>query len=219
MMHPVHLKQYDAFFFDCDGVILNSNKVKTAAFYKATLPYGEELAQQFVDYHVDNGGISRYSKFNTFLADIVPEGALGPSLDELLSVYAAEVRQGLLDCDIAQGLVELRKKTEGATWFVVSGGDQAELRETFETRGLSSLFNGGIYGSPDTKDDILKVLLKLKTSDFSGVFIGDSKYDYLAANKASLDFVFVSDWSDFLDWKAYFDDIDITSIRCLHELV
>jgi len=217
-MNSTLLNKYNALFFDCDGVILNSNKVKTAAFYKAALPYGSDLAQQLADYHVENGGISRYIKFDIFLTDMVPKGVSGPTLDELLVAYAEEVQQGLLECDIAEGLLELREKTASADWFVVSGGDQNELREVFEARGLSSLFNGGIYGSPTTKDEILYELMKSNAEGFSGVFLGDSRYDYLAASKANLDFVFVSGWSEFTDWKAYFDDKDIACVYALHEL-
>jgi len=57
------LANYKTLVFDCDGVILNSNKLKTQAFYQATLPYGESKAQAMVNYHVQNGGISRYRKF------------------------------------------------------------------------------------------------------------------------------------------------------------
>ncbi len=218
-MDTIFLKNYDSLFFDCDGVILNSNQVKTAAFYKAALPYGKDLAQQLADYHVENGGVSRYLKFNTFLTDIVPTGTVGPSLEELLTVYATEVRQGLLDCEIAPGLIELRKQTRSAVWFVVSGGDQTELRDIFEARGLLHLFNGGIYGSPATKDEILKKLLRQSDTDFSGVFLGDSRYDFVAANKANLDFVFVSSWSEFANWENYFESKDIVAINRLAELV
>ena len=49
--------------FDCDGVVLNSNKLKTQAFYNAALPYGEKAAIALVSYHIKNGGISRNHKF------------------------------------------------------------------------------------------------------------------------------------------------------------
>ncbi|MFH7588150.1 HAD family hydrolase, partial [Oceanimonas smirnovii] len=65
MKHPV--TDYVTLVFDCDGVVLNSNKVKTEAFYKAALPYGEAAAQAMVDYHVAHGGVSRYKKFAYFL--------------------------------------------------------------------------------------------------------------------------------------------------------
>ena len=61
------LKKYQNLIFDCDGVILNSNKIKTNAFFAVALPYGQTAAQALVDYHLQNGGISRYRKFEYFL--------------------------------------------------------------------------------------------------------------------------------------------------------
>ncbi|MDX1757946.1 MAG: HAD family hydrolase, partial [Marinobacter sp.] len=65
------LSRYASWVFDCDGVILNSNRVKTEAFYQAALPYGESAARALVEYHVNNGGISRYAKFERFLTTIL----------------------------------------------------------------------------------------------------------------------------------------------------
>jgi len=38
---------------------------------------------------------------------------------------------------------------------------------------------------------------------FPALFIGDSKYDFEAANRAGLDFVFLSDWTEVADWQTY----------------
>src|SRR5690554_4976626 len=130
----MNLEQYKTLVFDCDGVVLNSNKVKTQAFYTAALPYGEAAAQSFVAYHIANGGVSRYAKFAFFLEHIAPFQAQGPSLDQLLSTYAKEVRTGLMTCALAPGLRDLRKKTAHTNWLIVSGGDQAELRDVFKSR-------------------------------------------------------------------------------------
>lgn len=196
------ITKYQTLVFDCDGVILNSNKVKTEAFFKAALPYGEAAAQQLVDYHVARGGISRYKKFEWFMSEVV-SGFSGPDIDHLLNSYAAEVHQGLLNCDVAAGLKDLRNKTKDANWLIVSGGDQAELREVFAARGLADLFDGGIYGSPDSKDEILARELATNTISAKALFLGDSKYDHVAATRAGLDFVFLSDWSEFHEWPAY----------------
>jgi phosphoglycolate phosphatase-like HAD superfamily hydrolase len=199
----MNLTQYQTLVFDCDGVVLNSNKVKTEAFYQAALPYGAVAAQQLVDYHVARGGISRYKKFAWFVENIVA-GQAGPGLDELLAAYAVEVRHGLLTCDIAEGLSELRKKTKHANWLIVSGGDQQELREVFAKRDIAGLFNGGIFGSPDSKDVILARELQSGNISQKALFLGDSKYDYQAANAAGLDFIFLSDWSEVPDWQEFF---------------
>ena len=202
----LQVTDYASLVFDCDGVILNSNRVKTDAFYQTALPYGEAAAQAMVDYHVANGGVSRYLKFAHFLEQLVPEyaaGRSGPNLDELLEHYANAVLEGLLSCEVAPSLEQLRELTPNTRWLIVSGGDQAELRHVFAQRGLTELFDGGIYGSPDTKDEILARELQNNTIQMPALFLGDSKYDYQAASTAGLDFVFLSGWSEVKGWQAW----------------
>ena len=204
----LQVTDYASLVFDCDGVILNSNRVKTDAFYQTALPYGEAAAQAMVDYHVANGGVSRYLKFAHFLEQLVPEyaaGRSGPNLDELLEHYSNAVLEGLLSCEVAPGLEQLRERTPNTRWLIVSGGDQAELRHVFAQRGLAELFDGGIYGSPDTKDEILARELQNNTIQMPALFLGDSKYDYQAASTAGLDFVFLSGWTEVENWGSWVD--------------
>lgn len=203
------IEHYKTLIFDCDGVVLNSNKIKTHAFFKAALPYGAETAQRLVDYHVKNGGISRYHKFTYFLDHLVNSGQSGPSLEELLNRYAREVYTGLINCEIAGGLYSLRKRTTNARWLIVSGGDQAELRRVFTSRGIASIFDGGIFGSPETKDEILARERNNDNIQMPALFLGDSIYDYQAASAAGLDFVFLSEWSEVGDWMEWCNENDL----------
>lgn len=204
------LSQYRTLVFDCDGVVLNSNRVKTEAFRKAALPWGESAAEALVAHHVANGGVSRYAKFVHFIEQILPELTRDeasdrdtPGLDALLASYADTARAGLMSCQIADGLDELRAGTPQARWLIVSGGDQRELRKIFEQRDLARLFDGGIFGSPDTKSRILKRELNQRNIRLPALFLGDSRLDHEAARANRLDFVFVNRWTDFIDWKEY----------------
>lgn len=202
MTHPLlSIDRYSTMVFDCDGVLLNSNEVKTQAFFQAALPYGEQAAQALADYHVANGGVSRYKKFSYFLEHMVPAPLADVTLDHLLARYAACVQEGLLNCELASGLHQLREKTPQARWMIVSGGDQAELRNLFAERQLASLFDGGIFGSPDTKDEILAREKANGNIVAPALFIGDSKYDHQASTSAGLDFVFLSGWSEVKEWE------------------
>jgi HAD superfamily hydrolase (TIGR01549 family) len=193
----MNTKCYKTWVFDCDGVVLDSNRIKTDAFFRAAEPYGAQYARQLADYHVKNGGISRYIKFQHFITGILGRESVDEAeLSQLLSTYAEYVKQGLLSCDAAPGIDRLRQLTKDSNWLIVSGGDQAELRSVFSQRGLDHLFDGGIYGSPDTKDEILSRLKAERVIDEPAVFVGDSQYDIEAARRASLDFIFVSDWSE-----------------------
>src|SRR5690606_23038200 len=110
--------------------------------------FGTDAANSLVEYHVANGGISRYLKFEYFLREIVCIPYDESVLQGLLARFAIGVKNGLLACDIAPGLRALKEKTKEANWLIVSGGDQDELREIFLKRELNDLFVGGIFGSP-----------------------------------------------------------------------
>lgn len=209
------ISDYATLVFDCDGVVLDSNKVKTEAFRQAALPYGIEAAEVLVAHHISNGGVSRYKKFQYFLDEIVQPGQKGPDLEMLLANYAAAVRGGLMTCAIANGLRELRSAYPDQRWLIVSGGDQAELREIFAARDLVALFDGGIFGSPDTKETILAREIESGNIQQPALFLGDSAYDHRVSHWAGLDFIFVFGWTELAGWGDYTSSQLIRSIESL----
>ena len=215
MKHDI--AEYKTLVFDCDGVVLNSNQIKTDAFRLAALPYGEDAANQLVRHHIRNGGISRYKKFQHFLDAIVtPKQDIG--LEVLLTRFADAVKQGLMECDVAEGLTELRERTGHATWAIASGGDRSELNEVFNRRGLAHLFNGGIHGSPEPKDEILARLERDGIVQRPALFLGDSVYDYEVARDASIDFLFLSGWSEVANWQEFVHQYGLAETHAIGDL-
>lgn len=196
------IKNSATLVFDCDGVVLDSNKVKTQAFYNAAIPYGEKAASSLVNYHVKHGGVSRYQKFQYFIDEIAGEKLPGFGCDVLLERYAEFVMQGLHECKIADSIMELRAATSNQSWVLVSGGDQRELRSVFKARRIDDLFDGGIFGSPDNKIDIFARELG-DSIQLPAVYIGDSKYDYYSSTASGLDFIFLAGWSEVYNWEAW----------------
>jgi phosphoglycolate phosphatase-like HAD superfamily hydrolase len=222
----MNLSQYSTIVFDCDGVVLDSNRIKTEAFRIAAQPYGTAAADALVDHHVTNGGVSRYNKFATFLEVILPEyapnavaGQDGPGVEQLLAVYANAVRSGLMTCAVADGLEALRASTTQARWLIVSGGDERELRQIFSERGIAQLFDGGIFGSPDSKDTILARELTAGIIHNPAIFLGDSLYDYQVAKRVGMDFIFMSGWTEFANWKEFTANHGIPSASHLVNLL
>jgi phosphoglycolate phosphatase-like HAD superfamily hydrolase len=206
--------------FDCDGVILNSNKVKKAAYYKVAFSYyGDRLANLLVEYLEENTGKPREHFFTHFLNNLAPSHTSGPSVEELVIEVGEEIHKGLMECEISQSLFELRENTPDLKWLVVSGGVESELRDIFTKRSLLDLFDAGVYGGPMTKDEILNSLIKENKLEFPALFLGDSMYDHKAANRANIDFLFVSEWSDFKGWKNYCNENKILSIKSLRDLI
>ncbi len=211
------VSEYKTVVFDCDGVILDSNKIKTMAFYEAVIHFGSEPAKLLVEYHIDNGGISRFKKFEWFADNFISDDDYDISV--LLSNYAKNVEDGLLSCKIAQGLAELRMKTNNSGWLVASGGAQSELRNVFKQRQLDSLFDSGIFGSPDPKDVIINREISNGNIVFPALFIGDSRYDYEVASSAGMDFVFANYWTEFKAWEEYFEDKTVKVVSSLKDLL
>nr|VFJ60530.1 MAG: hypothetical protein BECKDK2373B_GA0170837_10938 [Candidatus Kentron sp. DK] len=279
MKELCEIDSYCTLIFDCDGVVLNSNHIKTQAFgrifhlgedkyslsssansaslrllktafktaesaedaenpaskpksvplpqqkdtpqafFDVAMPYGIDAAKQLVDYHVTHGGISRYHKFEYFLRDIVGVESIGNSIKTLLDAFACRVREGLMHCEVAEGLQSLRIATPKATWLIVSGGDEKELRTVFAERGLSKYFDGGIFGSPDTKDMILAREKAQGLICQPTLFFGDSIYDYRAASIADIDFLFVSSWTELYDWQSITKSFQIPVIHAISNLI
>ena len=201
---------YRTWVFDCDGVILDSNRVKTEAFRQVARPFGEEVSEALVAYHVQHGGVSRYQKFAYLLEELLREPPLEHKVNELARQYGHCVYGNLLDCPVAEGLDELRRATGSSRWMIVSGGDQKELRRLFTELGLASLFDGGIFGSPANKDEILARERAAGNITTPALFVGDSRYDHEAAQRAGIDFVFASSWTEFIGWQEY------AAVRHLH---
>lgn len=219
------LEKYSSVIWDCDGVILNSNDVKTSAFRSVTLPFGNAASSAFVDYHIQNGGISRYDKFNYFQESIMPTYASEVFIEDktefvrdLLLKFSQGVKSGLMSCEIASGLKELRCSMLDVPWFIVSGGDQNELREVFEVRGIKDYFNGGIYGSPKDKFRIVSDLLQAKKLQLPGLFVGDSSLDHKVAEEFGMDFIFLNQWTEYTDWQEYCDINGILVVPTISEM-
>lgn len=210
---------YQNILFDCDGVLLNSNAEKTKAFFKAVSKYGVKHAEALSRYHIQNGGISRYQKFQYFFESILKTVPTNAELKEVLDLYSKTVMSGLLRCEMAVGLPALRKLCGKTKWLVVSGGDQNELRYLFEERAMDTYFDGGIFGSPDSKEVI--VARELARNNLTGrtLFLGDSKYDYRVAKKFGCDFVFVSEWSEVEEWQTWVAKNKIFHVRHLSDLL
>ena len=54
------------FFWDFDGVIINSDNVRIKAFKNSLEDYDSKDVNTLLKFHENNGGLSRYVKFKFF---------------------------------------------------------------------------------------------------------------------------------------------------------
>ena len=196
------MKNYSHLFFDCDGVILNSNKIKTDAFYKLALNFGELQAQKLVNHHLENGGISRYEKIKFFQKNILKNTNI-KLYQELVDNYGTIVKEKLMKAEISKGVFKIKQFFPNSKITVVSGSDQNELRWLFKEKGIDHFFNNGIFGSPKNKIEILDEIFSGFKGEEKSIFIGDSKYDFEVSKFFKIDFAFISDWSELSNWTEF----------------
>ena len=194
--------KYPIIIFDCDGVILDSNQLKSDAMGEAVAHYGPKLVARFIHYHKKNGGVSRYEKFDHFLKKMAKSYS-EEEYKNLLRRLSSLVKAKLVDVPMTRGALEFIKHAHhNSNLYVVSGGDQNELREVFSKRDITKYFKG-IFGSPTTKVDHCKKILESLRNHERALLIGDSRLDYVAAKSCGFDFVFISGYTDMEHWQTF----------------
>jgi HAD superfamily hydrolase (TIGR01549 family) len=217
----IELKKYKSIVFDCDGVVLNSNQTKIDAYFNTAKRQGgtDAQAQAFVDYHVKLGSFPRNGKIEYYLKEIVKQPMTASTMQRYMETFEEILDKTLMQCEVAPGLPALKTATPQARWMLLSGGDQAELRRIFARRNLAPLFEAGIFGGPDKKDEVLAREKANGNIQFPALFLGDSKYDFEAAIRAGLDFIFISEWTEVHDWQAYCAENKIVTMHNISQLL
>lgn len=199
------LNKYKTIVFDCDGVVLNSNKTKVQAYYEVAKRNGgtDAQAQALANHHVQKGSFPRNGKIEYYLKEILKQPITADVMQRYLDTFEDVLDKALMQCEVAPGLQELKTETPQARWMLLSGGDQQELRKIFARRHLANLFEAGIFGGPDIKETVLAREKENGNIQLPALFVGDSKYDYQAATGAGLDFVFLNGWTEVADWQQF----------------
>jgi len=182
---------WQAVFFDFDGVIADSTKVKVRAFAALFAAYGPAVQEAVIRYHLDNGGMPRHQKirhcFATFAGHLPTDAELdraGQTFSQLVldEVIAAPLIPGALAtlCQLQQAAIPA---------FVVSGTPGEEMRLIAWRKGLGSYFLE-VHGSPLAKPTLLAdILNRYGYVPGQCLFIGDALADYRAAVATGLRFL------------------------------
>ena len=210
----MNLNNYDIILLDCDGVILNSNKIKTNCFREILSDYNKDEIDYFIKYHQENAGVSRFKKIEYFLSKIIKKKRFKTEYEKYIKQFSILIKNKLLNCKTDPYLIKFLKKYKNKKIFIVSGAYEKELKDIFAKRKLLTFFDN-IYGSPTEKNVIIKKIKK-KYPNSKIIFIGDSKIDYEVSIKNNIDFIFKYTWTEFRNWKLYFKHINVKLCKYLN---
>lgn len=170
---------WQAIIFDFDGVVVESGKIKTQAFAELYRPYGEAVVEQVVQFHTQNGGMSRYRKFRHFQEYFLSRPPLTEAEEKQLDIRFSElVVEAVISADPVPGAIELIRQQAGKIpLFVASGTPEIELKLIVERRGLSPYFTE-VRGAPALKKTIIAdILAAYALKPGSVLMIGDAMAD------------------------------------------
>jgi len=179
------------FIMDFDGVILDSNEIKIIAYKKTIEKFENSIIEEFIKYHIQNPGISRYVKFRYLYENILNKSYTENDINLLADTFSKLVAEEILRVPMINGAKEfLEKYYQNNDIYVVSGTPEIELKDIVEKRNLKKYFKA-IYGAPVFKKEHIANIIK-NNSEISRenfYFFGDGSTDYFAANANDIAFI------------------------------
>lgn len=110
-------------FFDFDGVILDSVSCKTNAFEKMYQKYGNKISKKVVEYHIENGGISRFEKFRYWHKKYLNKNLSKSELKELTDNFSKLVFNEVVNSNEIEGSIDFISKNHMnyKFWIITTG--------------------------------------------------------------------------------------------------
>jgi len=184
------LNKYSTIFWDFDGVILNSNEVRTEGFKYIFDSYSKKHIDMLINYHTINGGLSRYEKIEYFSQKILDKKLNDEEKKQYAQLYGNYCRERLCDKNllIKNSINFISENHKNFDFHLVSASDEKELIYLCSNLDIKKYFKS-ISGSPVNKIKNIKRLLKSNNYiESKCCLIGDSINDKVAAIENSISF-------------------------------
>jgi phosphoglycolate phosphatase-like HAD superfamily hydrolase len=175
---------------DFDGIVLESNGVKTEAFREVFSAYPDHL-DAMMRYHDATPSAPRRAKFEHLVYERLGQPGNRVLVDDLLIRFSSRVRARLRTCALVPGALEfLDEFAQRVRTYLVSVTPEADLEATLADRDLRRHF-AAVYGCPPwTKTTAVADILRASGEAADrAVLVGDSPSDLQAAGETGVEFV------------------------------
>jgi phosphoglycolate phosphatase len=178
-----------AVVLDFDGVIIESNALKTEAF-AAVFGRFPEHAAHMMAYHDAHVSDSRFTKFEYLVTERLGRPADDPMVGELAAQFSAALRRRILECPAVPGAAAfIGAVSARLPVFLASVTPQDELEAIVSARGWTGSF-ASIYGCPPwTKVSAVTDIVARLGGPAGVLFVGDSAGDQRAARDTGVEFL------------------------------
>ena len=151
------ITSYKNIIWDFDGVLINSNQIREAAFREAFSEYSKKDITELIKFHKLNEGLSRYVKIEYFFNKILNQKLSKKKSNEILKIYGNICLDKLKNKNllIDETVSFIRQYNTTKDFHIASGSDNNELNYLCKSLDLEPFFKS-INGSPEPKKDIVK---------------------------------------------------------------
>ena len=200
-------------FFDFDGVIVDSDEIKSQAFYKLFESYNVTIAKKVLAHHENNIGISRIDKFRFYLDNYIDDKRF--SIKILNKKFSKLVVKNVIEAKFITGAKKfLDENYKFLNFFLCTSTPQEEIEIILKKKNIDHYFKK-IYGSPLEKNiQITYILKEFKIKNQESIFIGDSINDYKSSKSCDIKFILMM--NKFND--SFFKKYDVERIKNYKEL-
>ena len=176
-------------FWDFDGVILDSMKIKGDGF-ELFQNFNAKDVKVLENYHYQNGGISRFDKIKYFYKQVLEKDISKKEIIKIADKFSNIIESKLLDKNnlIQDSLEFIKDNFSNYDFHIISSSEDKELNKLCKKFQIDRYFKS-IKGSPITKDVLVKSTIEMFSYNKKEILlIGDSINDYEAAKKNNVKF-------------------------------
>lgn len=191
-------KEKKVAFFDCDGVLFDSNLVKINALEYALRNLSKNIADHLILSFKKNFGKDRNWHFENFNNILKMDYGIS-NFDNFITRkdYEDYLSYEYINSSITDGVVHYLNNLNyyNIDCIVVSAGDTKEVQNLMKKNDFSKYFTE-IFTSIDNKSKVMNdYLSKNNYVAKQAIFFGDAISDYEASIVSNIDFVYVSNYS------------------------
>lgn len=180
----------DAIFFDFDGVLADSLKIKGDAFLSLFNDCNEQEKKAIEQHFYRYTGHSRQEKLQYIYQNILLQALSSEKLEQLCKQFKERSLKAVIDSqEIGGTSALLNSLPDNMIYFVVSGTPEKELQQIVMARGIDKYFTQ-VKGTPTRKERNIAELLKHYQLDPKRcLMIGDGLVDKDAADYNQMPFI------------------------------
>ena len=198
--------------FDFDGVILDSVDIKSEVFKEVFAPFGKKILDYSFNYHIKNGGISRYEKIKHILNYFFNPSEAQVLEKSIIDQFNFLIKKKIFQANFIKGALEfIENNHDSFNMFISTGTPEKEIIDILKFKKIYHFFTA-VYGSPDIKENHVEKILKNNNEKIEEyVFLGDSETDLITASKYKIKFIGVE--NEHFDFKRVLKIKDLSNLE------